>query len=125
MYSTGCRIGEAITLDRVSINFSNQSAIVLGKGHKEREVYFITRCEIWLKRYLSERKDHEEALFVTTCAPHRMSISQARNIETDIKKSIHPHKLRHSYATNLLNNGAPIEVIQNLMGHEKSETTKI
>ncbi len=131
MYSTGCRIGEAITLDRASINFSNQSAIVLGKGRKEREVYFNTRCEIWLKRYLSERKDHEEALFVTTRAPHRMSISQARNIiklvakRTDIKKSIHPHQLRHSYATNLLNNGAPLEVIQNLMGHEKSETTKI
>ncbi|WP_192825070.1 tyrosine-type recombinase/integrase, partial [Peribacillus frigoritolerans] len=114
MYSTGCRIGEAITLDRASINFSNQSAIVLGKGRKEREVYFNTRCEIWLKRYLSERKDHEEALFVTTRAPHRMSISQARNIiklvakRTDIKKSIHPHQLRHSYATNLLNNGAPL-----------------
>ena len=131
MYSTGCRIGEAITLDRASINFSNQSAIVLGKGRKEREVYFNTRCEIWLKRYLRERKDHDEALFVTTRAPHRMSISQARNIiklvakRTDIKKSIHPHQLRHSYATNLLNNGAPLEVIQNLMGHEKSETTKI
>ncbi|WHY54767.1 tyrosine-type recombinase/integrase [Peribacillus simplex] len=131
MYSAGCRIGEAITLDRTSINFSNQSAIVLGKGNKEREVYFNTRCEIWLKRYLSERKDHEEALFVTTRAPHRMSISQARNVikliakRTDIKKSIHPHQLRHSYATNLLNNGAPLEVIQNLMGHEKSETTKM
>ncbi|MBT2669718.1 tyrosine-type recombinase/integrase [Streptomyces sp. ISL-14] len=76
-------------------------------------------------------KIFEEALFVTTRAPHRMSISQARNIiklvakRTDIKKSIHPHQLRHSYATNLLNNGAPLEVIQNLMGHEKSETTKI
>nr|WP_328151970.1 tyrosine-type recombinase/integrase [Peribacillus frigoritolerans] len=66
-------------------------------------------------------------------SPHRMSISQARNIiklvakRTDIKKSIHPHQLRHSYASNLLNNGAPIEVIQILilMGHEKSETTKI
>lgn len=73
----------------------------------------------------------EEALFVTTRAPHRMSISQARNVikllakRTDIKKSIHPHQLRHSYVTNLLNNGAPLEVIQNLMGHEKSETTKI
>ncbi|TFH58202.1 tyrosine-type recombinase/integrase, partial [Peribacillus frigoritolerans] len=62
------------------------------------------------------RKDHEEALFVTTRAPHRMSISQARNIiklvakRTDIKKSIHPHQLRHSYATNLLNNGAPLDL---------------
>ncbi|MFE4075659.1 tyrosine-type recombinase/integrase [Peribacillus sp. YIM B13477] len=59
-----------------------------------------------------------------------MSISQAWTIiklvakRTDIKKSIHPHQLRHSYATNLLNNGAPIEVNRNLMGHER-ETTKI
>ncbi|MEB2492164.1 tyrosine-type recombinase/integrase [Peribacillus frigoritolerans] len=59
-----------------------------------------------------------------------MSIFQAWTIiklvakRTDIKKSIHPHQLRHSYATNLLNNGAPIEVNQNLMGHER-ETTKI
>jgi site-specific recombinase XerD len=42
-----------------------------------------------------------------------------------IRKSIHPHQLRHSYATNMINNGAPLEVIQSLLGHEKSETTKI
>ncbi|WP_019242969.1 MULTISPECIES: tyrosine-type recombinase/integrase [Bacillus] len=131
MYSTGCRIGEAVNLNRYSINFSNQSVIVLGKGNKEREVYFNTRCEIWLKRYLTERKDNHEALFVTTRSPHRRSISQMRYIikqlskRSDINKSIHPHQLRHSYATTLLNNGAPLEVIQNLMGHEKSETTKI
>jgi integrase/recombinase XerD len=131
MYSTGCRIGEAVNLNRQSINFSNQSLIVLGKGNKEREVYFNTRCDIWLKRYLYERTDDQEALFVTIRSPHRMSISQMRYIikqiskRSGINKSIHPHQLRHSYATTLLNNGAPLEVIQNLMGHEKSETTKI
>ena len=131
MYSTGCRIGEAVNLNRQSIDFSNQSVIVLGKGNKEREVYFNTRCDIWLKRYLDERTDDQEALFVTVRAPHRMSISQMRYIikqiskKSGINKSIHPHQLRHSYATTLLNNGAPLEVIQNLMGHEKSETTKI
>ena len=131
MYSTGCRIGEAVNLNRQSINFSNQSVIVLGKGNKEREVYFNTRCDIWLKRYLEERTDDQEALFVTVRAPHRMSISQMRYVikqiskRSGINKSIHPHQLRHSYATTLLNNGAPLEVIQNLMGHEKSETTKI
>ena len=68
---------------------------------------------------------------MTVRAPHRMSISQTRYVikriskRSGINKSIHPHQLRHSYATTLLNNGAPLEVIQNLMGHEKSETTKI
>ena len=131
MYSTGCRIGEAVNLNCQSINFTNQYVIVVGKGNKEREVYFNTRCDIWLKRYLNEREDDQEALFVTVRAPHRMSISQMRyaikriSKRLGINKSIHPHQLRHSYATTLLNNGAPLEVIQNLMGHEKSETTKI
>ena len=75
MYSIGCRIGEAVNLNRQSINFSNQSVIVLGKGNKEREVYFNTRCDIWIKKYLNEREDDQAALFVTVRAPHRMSIS--------------------------------------------------
>jgi integrase/recombinase XerD len=131
MYSTGCRIGEVISLDRHSINFSEQSVIVFGKGKKEREVYFNTRCCIWLKRYLEERTDDQQALFVTIRAPHRMSIAQMRYVikqiskRAGINKCIHPHQLRHSYATTLINNGAPLEVIQNLLGHEKSETTRV
>ncbi len=60
-----------------------------------------------------------------------MSIAQMRYIikrisnSAGINKTIHPHQLRHSYATHLLNNGAPLEVIQSLLGHEKSETTRI
>ncbi|MFC5735195.1 tyrosine-type recombinase/integrase [Cytobacillus gottheilii] len=131
MYSTGCRIGEVVNLDKHSINMAEQSVIVFGKGKKEREVYFNTRCSIWLKRYLEERTDDQKALFVTIRAPHRMSIAQMRHIikqiskRAGINKSIHPHQLRHSYATTLLNNGAPLEVIQNLLGHEKSETTRV
>jgi integrase/recombinase XerD len=55
MFSTGCRIGEIVSLDKNGINWSNRSAIVLGKGDKEREVYFNIRSEIWLKRYLDLR----------------------------------------------------------------------
>ncbi|WP_163100715.1 tyrosine-type recombinase/integrase [Peribacillus alkalitolerans] len=131
MYSTGCRIGEVVSIDRHSINFTEQSVIVFGKGKKEREVYFNTRCSIWLKRYLEERTDDQQALFVTIRAPHRMGIAQMRYVikqiskRAGIKKCIHPHQLRHSYATTLINNGAPLEVIQNLLGHEKSETTRV
>lgn len=132
MYSTGCRIGEVAKLNRDDIDFRTNSVIVHGKGDKEREVYFNTRCSIWLKRYLDEREDLEPCLFITDRRPkRRMSIDNLRYIikrisnRAGIKKSIHPHQLRHSYATHMINNGAPIEVIQSLLGHEKSETTKI
>lgn len=120
-----------MSLDKIAINFSEQLVVVYGKGKKEREVYFNTRSSIWLKRYLEERKDNEEALFVTLRAPHRMGVAQMRyvikqiSLRAKISKCIHPHQLRYSYATTLINNGAPLEVIQNLMGHEKSETTRI
>lgn len=132
MYSTGCRIGEVVKLNREDIDFRFNSVIVLGKGDKEREVYFNTRCSIWLKRYLDERSDEDSCLFITVRRPkRRMSIDNLRYIikrissRAGIKKSIHPHQLRHSYATHMINNGAPIDVIQSLLGHEKSETTKI
>ncbi|HZG71890.1 MAG TPA: tyrosine-type recombinase/integrase [Chondromyces sp.] len=105
--------------------------MVKGKGDKEREVYFNIRCDIWLKRYIESRDDNDAAIFVTERHPHRMSKAQMRYIikriskRAGIDKEICPHQLRRSYATHLLNNGAPIEVIQSLMGHEKSETTRI
>ena len=131
MFSTGCRIGEIVSLDRNRINWSNRSAIIRGKGDKEREVYFNIRSEIWLKRYLDSRVDRDPAIFVTERDPHRKSIAQMRYIIkriskcASISKDIHPHQLRHSYATHLLNNGAPLDVIQSLLDHEKSATTRI
>ena len=64
MFSTGCRIGEIVSLEKNHIYWSNQSAIVRGKGNKEREVYFNTRCDIYLKRYLESRNNHNTAIFV-------------------------------------------------------------
>ncbi|PWW32454.1 phage integrase family protein [Cytobacillus oceanisediminis] len=126
MFPPGCRIGEIVSLESNWINWSNRSAIVRGKGDKEREVYFNIRAEIWLKRYIDSRQDKDPAIFVTERQPHRMSIAQKRyvikriSVRAGINKEIHPHQLRHSYATHLLNNGAPVEVIQSLLGHEKS-----
>lgn len=132
MYSTGCRIGEVAKLNRNNIDFRTNSVIVHEKGDNEREVYYNTRCSIWLKRYLDERDDKDPCLFITDRrSKRRMSIDNLRYIikrisnRAGIKKSIHPHQLRHSYATHMINNGAPIDVIQSLLGHEKSETTKI
>lgn len=131
LYTTGCRIGEIVGLDKSALDMQNGSVIVQGKGDKEREVYFNTKCRIWLKKYIEARKDDDPALFVTERSPHRMSIAQIRYIikrvarRAGVEANVYPHRLRHSYATHLLNNGAPMEAIQQLMGHQKAETTQI
>src|SRR5699024_3116017 len=124
--STGCRIGEVAKLDREDINFTGNSVIVHGKGDKEREVYFNIRCAIWLIRYLEERNDTDPCLFVTERNPkRRMSVDSLRYVikrisnRASIKKTIHPHQLRHSYATHMVDNGAPLEVIQSLLRYKK------
>ena len=130
-YTTGCRIGEIYGLNRQDINWDNKSVIVTGKGNKQREVYFNMKCFIWLRKYLSQRKDSDPALFVTIRDPHRMSIATLRRIvkkvaaQSDVETKVYPHILRHTYATHLLNRGAPMEVVQELMGHAKIETTRI
>lgn len=131
MYSTGCRIGEVHRLNRNAIDWENRSCIVLGKGNKEREVYFSIKAAVWLKKYLNSRTDNDVALFVTERKPHRMSIAQIRYVvkrvakRSEVEANVYPHKLRHSYATHLLNNGAPMEGIQTLLGHTKLETTML
>lgn len=131
IYSTGCRVGEVHLLNRNSINWDNRSCIVFGKGSKEREVFFSIKAAIWLKKYLNSRKDADVALFVTQRKPHRLSIDMIRYVvkrvarHSEVGANVYPHKLRHSYATHLLNNGCPMEGIQTLLGHAKIETTMI
>jgi len=131
LFSTGCRIGEAVRVNVADIDWNKNCLIVLGKGGKEREVYFNIRCRIWLKKYLETRRGKDPALFITERSPHRISIAQMRYIVKRVadragtEVNIYPHRLRHSFATHLLNNGAPLEAIQQLMGHEKAETTQI
>jgi len=131
-YATGCRIGEVFGCNVKDINWYDRSVKVLGKGDKEREVYFTIKCGIWLKKYLDNRKDDCEALFVTERKPiRRMSIARIREIIKDIAKNsevetnVFPHRWRHSHATTMINNGAPIEVIMSNLGHAKPSTTMI
>ena len=131
MYSTGCRIGEVYRLNRGALDWDNRSCIVLGKGDKEREVYFSIKAAIWLRKYFNSRKDTDMALFVTERKPHRMSIAEIRYVikrvarRSELDANVYPHKLRHSYATHLLNNGAPMEGIQTLLGHTNLSTTML
>jgi len=131
-YTSGCRIGEVFKINKHELDFISRSVIVLGKGNKEREVYFSTRAVIWIKKYLSERKDDDEALFVTQRKPiRRLSIGQMRVImkgvakRANVESNVNPHRFRHSYATHLLDKGAPLEVIQSPLGHARIDTTRI
>ncbi len=141
IFSTGCRIGEIYRMNRKDIRWDGRSIVVLGKGDKEREVFFNMRAEIWLRKYLQSRTDDDSALFVTERSfideitgdrkPHRMSIDQLRWVvkrvarQAEVEANVYPHKLRHSFATHLLNNGAPLEAIQEFLGHAKIDTTRI
>ena len=129
LISTGMRVGELANLNISNLNFEDRSCIVLGKGNKEREVYFDAKTKLHLKEYISKRNDTNDALFVSLKEPHqRLSISGieliVRNlgINTNINK-VHPHKFRRTLATMAIDKGMPVEQVQKLLGHVKIETT--
>lgn len=127
--STGVRVGELVNIDKVDVNMQERSCVVLGKGGKEREVYFDARTKIHLQNYLSTRTDNNSALFVSLLKPYeRLKISgveiRLRELgkKTNIKK-VHPHKFRRTMATRAIDKGMPIEQVQVLLGHRKIDTT--
>lgn len=127
--STGVRVGELVNLDRVDIDMQERSCVVLGKGGKEREVYFDARTKIHLQNYLNSRTDNNPALFVSLLRPYdRLKISgveiRLRELGKRINiKKIHPHKFRRTMATRAIDKGMPIEQVQVLLGHRKIDTT--
>lgn len=127
--STGMRVGEMVLLNKADINFNERECIVLGKGDKERIVYFDARTKIHLKEYLQSRTDDNPALFVSLKAPNdRISIG---GIEARLRKfgkqlglqKVHPHKFRRTLATMAIDKGMPIEQLQQLLGHRRIDTT--
>ena len=127
--STGMRVGELVRLDREDINFEERECIVLGKGDKERIVYFDARTKIHLQNYLQSRTDENPALFVSLHAPHeRLKIGgvEVRLREYGRKLNIskmHPHKFRRTMATRAIDKGMPVEQLQHLLGHQRIDTT--
>lgn len=132
LYATGCRLSEVQALNRDDINWQTASARVIGKGNKEREVFFSFKAMYHLRKYLMNRLDREPALFITERQPYRRlskrGIQREIHIIADragIQKSVHPHTLRHTFATLTLNNGADISTVQALLGHEDPATTQV
>lgn len=127
--STGMRIGELVKLNRDDIDFTERECLVLGKGDKERMVYFDARAKLHLKVYLDSRTDDNEALFVGLRAPrNRVTINgielRVRELGRKVGiKKCHPHKFRRTMATVAIDKGMPIEQVQRLLGHEKIDTT--
>lgn len=127
--STGVRVGELVNLDIKDIDFENRSCVVLGKGSKQREVYFDARTKIHLQNYLSTRTDDNQALFVSLLHPfNRLKISgveiRLRELGNKINiNRVHPHKFRRTMATKAIDKGMPIEQVQVLLGHSKIDTT--
>ena len=127
--SSGMRVGEMVALNRDDISFNERECVVFGKGSKERLVYFDARTKIHLQNYLNSRTDNNLALFVSLKAPYERLLTGG--VETRLRElgrrlnlpKVHPHKFRRTLATTAIDKGMPIEQVQQLLGHQKIDTT--
>lgn len=141
LFSTGLRVSELVSLNREQANIQSGEFGVIGKGGKARVVFLSKHAKNWLTRYLSKRTDPYRPLFIRYSGPkgkegltdERLRLS-ARSIERMIDKyrkkagilfRIGPHILRHSYATDLLEHGADLRSVQEMLGHKNISTTQI
>jgi len=137
LFSTGLRVSELAGLKMDNVNLKKDEFTVQGKGRKSRVVFMGEQAKYWLKKYLDRRKDMNPYLFVshdertkgnddkplTTRSIQRMVHTYAKH--AGITKSVTPHTLRHSFATDLLQNGADIRSVQTMLGHSSITTTQI
>lgn len=127
--STGMRVGELVLLNKDDINFEERECVVFGKGSKERIVYFDARAKIHLQNYLQSRNDNNPALFVSLKSPfNRLKIGGVEVRLREIGKRlnlprVHPHKFRRTLATVAIDKGMPVEQLQQLLGHQRIDTT--
>lgn len=140
LFSTGLRVSELVSLNRDKVDLDRREFGIVGKGGKARVVFLSQRAVDWLIKYLNERKDHFKPLFirhkghVEPVTPDEKMRLTPRSIQRLIKKYSHkvrlpidatPHVMRHSFATDLLNAGADIRSVQEMLGHKNISTTQI
>jgi site-specific recombinase XerD len=141
LFSTGLRVSELVSVDRDQIDFDRQEFSVVGKGRRRRVVFLSDRAAVWLKRYLQSRDDNWVPLFIrysgakpeitddgdsmrlTSRSVQRIVRKYSR--QAHISENLTPHAIRHSFATDLLNNGAGLREVQELLGHKNIATTQI
>jgi len=141
LFSSGLRVSELVNLNRDQINLKTGEFSVRGKGSKIRVVFVSDRAKVALERYLKERTDVDPALFVRVGVRHLEKKNKTddlritpRTVQRIVKyyatkagivKDVHPHTLRHSFATDLIQNGADIRSVQEMLGHASVTTTQI
>jgi integrase/recombinase XerD len=129
LLTTGLRISEALSLDRGPFEIGSTEIELIGKGRKRRAVFFPEATVGWIKRFLQFRTDDFPAVFVTTGLPRRWDRNDLSKYFKDLKckagidKPLTPHILRHTYCTNLRDNGVDITLIKELAGHQDIQTT--
>ena len=140
LFSTGLRVSEAARLNQGDVNLNTREFGVIGKGRKPRVVFLSEAATEWLGRYLQARPDRYKPLFTRTRGKQDSSLGGAgmrlspRSIERLVGKYVRlaglgigatPHTLRHSFATDLLSNGADLRAVQEMLGHANLSTTQI
>lgn len=140
LYSSGLRVSELVSLNKEHINLKRLEFMVRGKGQKDRPIFISPEAASWVEQYISARDDHSPALFarvggyrqsdttgnhlrLTTRSVQRMVARYA--LMAGITKQVTPHTLRHSFATDLLMNGADLRSVQAMLGHSNISTTQI
>ena len=141
LFSTGLRVSELVRLNRDTIDLSSQEFGVVGKGQKIRVVFLSEAAAVWIKKYLSQRNDNYPPLFIRyggkkeeiTTGGEKLRLN-VRSVQRIVAKyarkarlpvAITPHGLRHSFATDLLSNGADLRAIQEMLGHKNISTTQV
>lgn len=136
MYASGLRVSELVNLKLKDIDLEERSLRIIGKGDKQRVLFFYEQLSIRLKHYIKNIRPHlllgkkHDTLFVNhygdpITASSVTYLLDVQGKAAGIRQKVHPHILRHSFATHLLDNGASIRVVQSLLGHESLSTTQI
>jgi site-specific recombinase XerD len=140
LFSSGLRVSELVGLDRDHINLKRREFMVRGKGQKDRPIFISTEAAEWIEKYLEMRQDNTKPLFIRYSGNKKVDLSgnyhrlTARSVQrmvaryallAGITKHVSPHTLRHSFATDLLMNGADLRSVQAMLGHSNISTTQI
>jgi site-specific recombinase XerD len=140
LFSSGLRVSELVALDRDHINLKRREFMVRGKGQKDRPIFISPAAAEWVERYLGKREDTAKPLFVHYSGSkkvdlsgnfHRLTVRSVQRIVArcallaGITKHVSPHTMRHSFATDLLMNGADLRSVQAMLGHSNIATTQI
>jgi site-specific recombinase XerD len=140
LFSSGLRVSELVGLDRDHINTKRREFMVRGKGQKDRPIFISPEAAGWIEKYLALRTDNTKPLFIRYSGTKKVDNSgnfsrlTARSVQrmvaryallAGITKHVSPHTLRHSFATDLLMNGADLRSVQAMLGHSNIATTQI